>query len=77
MNANDYLALNFKDIKDFSDLYPQSRREFLKRLGGGILICVAMGEFVAAQAQEGADAALAGDCLPTSMRFCALARMAA
>ena len=52
MNANDYLALNFKDIKDWSDLYPQSRREFLKRLGGGILICVAMGEFLAAQAQE-------------------------
>ncbi len=52
MNANDYLALNFKDIKDFSDLYPQSRREFLKRLGGGIIICVAMGEFLAAQAQE-------------------------
>jgi nicotinate dehydrogenase subunit B len=52
MNANDYLALNFKDIKDFSDLYPQSRRDFLKRLGGGILICVAMGEFLAAQAQE-------------------------
>ena len=52
MNANDYLALNFKDIKDWSDLYPQSRRDFLKRLGGGILICVAMGEFLAAQAQE-------------------------
>ncbi|MGD0743901.1 MAG: molybdopterin cofactor-binding domain-containing protein [Verrucomicrobiota bacterium] len=52
MNANDYLALNFKDIKDFSDLYPQSRREFLKRLGGGILVCVAMGEFLAAQGQE-------------------------
>jgi nicotinate dehydrogenase subunit B len=52
MNANDYLALNFKDIKDFSDLYPQSRRDFLKRLGGGIIICAAMGEFLAAQAQE-------------------------
>ena len=38
MNANDYLALNFKDIMDFSDLHPQSRREFLKRLGGGIVI---------------------------------------
>ncbi len=52
MNANDYLALNFKDIKDFSDLYPQSRREFLKRLGGGIIICAALGEVLAAQAQE-------------------------
>ena len=53
MNANDYLALNFKDIKDFSDLYPQTRRDFLKRLGGGILICVAMTEYLVAQAQEG------------------------
>ncbi|MGH7992002.1 MAG: molybdopterin cofactor-binding domain-containing protein [Limisphaerales bacterium] len=52
MNPNDYLALNFKDIKDYSDLYPQSRRDFLKRLGGGIVICVVMSEFLAAQAQE-------------------------
>jgi isoquinoline 1-oxidoreductase len=52
MNANDYLALNFKDIKDYSDLYPQSRRDFLKHLGGGILVCVVMSGFVAAQAQE-------------------------
>ena len=52
MNANDYLALNFKDIKDYSDLYPQSRRDFLKRLGGGIIVCVVMSEFLAAQAQE-------------------------
>lgn len=53
MNANDYLDLNFKDIKDVSDLYPHTRRDFLKGLGGGILILVAMGEFLAADAQEG------------------------
>ena len=65
MNANDYLALNFKDIRDFSDLYPQSRRDFLKRLGGGIVICVAMGEFLAAQAQEGGRGRGFGRGLPT------------
>src|SRR3974390_408740 len=52
MNTNDYLAQNFKDIKDYSDLYPQSRRDFLKRLGGGIIVCVVMSGMVAAQAQE-------------------------
>jgi isoquinoline 1-oxidoreductase len=52
MNTNYYLALNFKDIKDYSDLYPQSRRDFLKRLGGGIIVCVVMSGMVAAQAQE-------------------------
>jgi len=64
MNANDYLALNFKDIKDFSDLYPQNRREFLKRLGGGIIICVALGEFLA-QAQEAGRARGFGRGLPS------------
>ena len=52
MNTHDYLALNFKDIKEYSDLYPQSRRDFLKRLGGGIVVCVVMSGYVAAQAQE-------------------------
>ena len=52
MNTNDYLALDFKDIKEYADLYPQSRREFLKRLGGGIIIVVALRDFL--EAQEGA-----------------------
>lgn len=52
MNTTDHLALNFKDIKNFSDLYPQTRRDFLKRLGGGIIICVAMGEALPALAQQ-------------------------
>jgi isoquinoline 1-oxidoreductase len=65
MNANDYLALNFKDIKDVSDLYPQSRREFLKRLGGGIVVCVAMGEWLAAEAQEAGRGRGVGRGLPS------------
>jgi len=35
-NSNDYLALDFEDSPDFTNLFPQSRREFLKRFGGGI-----------------------------------------
>ena len=78
MNTNDYLALNFKDIKDYSDLYPQSRRDFLKRLGGGIIIFVAMSEFLAAQAQEARRRRRpAAACLPISTPSCGLARMAA
>jgi len=47
MNTNDYLALDFKDT---TDLFPvSSRREFLKRFGGGIVIFVALGDFLAAQ----------------------------
>ena len=49
MNTNDYLALNFTDIADPSVFFPQSRREFLKRLGGGIVIFVALGEIASAQ----------------------------
>ena len=46
MTTEDYLALDFKDNMD---LFPQSRREFLKRLGGGIFIFVALGELGEAQ----------------------------
>ena len=54
-NANDYLALNFTDIHDVSELFPpQSRRDFIKRLGGGIVIVVALNDFLSAEAQEGA-----------------------
>jgi nicotinate dehydrogenase subunit B len=52
METNDFLALNFTDIKDYADLFPQTRREFIKRLGGGIFIFVALSDFV--MAQEGA-----------------------
>jgi nicotinate dehydrogenase subunit B len=46
MRTEDYLALDFQDSME---LFPQSRREFLKRLGGGIFIFVALGELVTAQ----------------------------
>ncbi|MGD0615905.1 MAG: molybdopterin cofactor-binding domain-containing protein, partial [Verrucomicrobiota bacterium] len=49
MNANEYLALNFKDIRELLPL--DTRRDFLKRLGGGIIIFMALGDFV--EAQEG------------------------
>ena len=53
MNPNDYLALDFKDVSDLSQLFPQSRRDFLQRFGGGIVIFVALGDFLLAQ-EEGA-----------------------
>src|ERR1035437_7400467 len=46
MKTEDYLALDFQDSMG---LLPQSRREFLKRLGGGIFIFVSLGELVTAQ----------------------------
>ena len=49
MKTNDYLELNFKDIKDISDFFPQTRRDFIKRLGGGIIIFVALGDYLSAQ----------------------------
>ncbi len=53
LNANDFLALNFKDIRELSDLFPPpNRREFLRQLGGGIVIYVAFADFLSAQAQE-------------------------
>jgi isoquinoline 1-oxidoreductase len=48
-NSNDYLALDFEDSPDFTNLFPQSRREFLKRFGGGILIWVALSDLEAAE----------------------------
>ena len=49
MNTNDFLALNFKDIKDYADLFPQNRREFLKRFSGGIVIFIALSDVLFAQ----------------------------
>jgi isoquinoline 1-oxidoreductase len=46
MRTEDYVALDFNDNMV---LDPQSRREFLKRLGGGIFIFVTLGELVTAQ----------------------------
>ena len=46
MRTEDYLALDFKDRMI---LDPQSRREFLKRLGGGIFVFVSLGDWTVAQ----------------------------
>jgi isoquinoline 1-oxidoreductase len=49
MNTNDYLAANFKDIHGFEDFYTQSRREFFKRTGGGILVFIALNDLLFGQ----------------------------
>jgi isoquinoline 1-oxidoreductase len=46
MRTEDYLALDFRDRMI---LDPQSRREFLKRFGGGIFIFVSLGDWTLAQ----------------------------
>jgi nicotinate dehydrogenase subunit B len=46
MRTEEYPALDFKDNMV---LHPESRREFLKRLGGGIFIFVSLGDFASAQ----------------------------
>ncbi|MFO1478067.1 MAG: molybdopterin cofactor-binding domain-containing protein [Verrucomicrobiota bacterium] len=53
MNANDFLACNFKDIRDPGDLFPQTRREFIKRFAGGIFIFIALGDVAGAQEEGG------------------------
>jgi isoquinoline 1-oxidoreductase len=53
MNTNDYLAANFRDIHGFEDFYTQSRREFFKRSGGGILIFVALNDLLFGQEEAG------------------------
>jgi isoquinoline 1-oxidoreductase len=60
MRTEDYLALDFKDNMD---LFPQSRREFLKRLGGGIFIFVTLADL--ATAQEGGRQRGGGRGLPS------------
>jgi hypothetical protein len=66
MNANDYLALNFKDITELLPI--DTRRDFLKRLGGGIIIFVALGDFLEAQ-EEGRPRGARPGCPPISTRF--------
>jgi len=46
MRTEDYLALDFKDSMG---LFPQSRREFIKSLGGGIFIFVTLGDLAIGQ----------------------------
>ena len=49
MNPPNYVALDFSDPTDLSQLYPQSRREFLKQTTAGIFIFVALGDLAEAQ----------------------------
>jgi isoquinoline 1-oxidoreductase len=44
MNTNDFLEANFRDIHSYEDLFASNRRDFLKRVGGGIFIFVALQE---------------------------------
>ena len=52
MKTDDYLIHNFRDLGGVEDIFASNRRDFLKRVGGGIMIFVAMHE--ALFAQEGA-----------------------
>ena len=71
MRTEDYLALDFKDNMI---LDPHSRREFIKRLGGGIFIFVSLGDWTLAQqaaGQRGPASAMATECsVPATRRFC-------
>lgn len=42
MNSNDFLAANFRDIRNYDDFFTSNRRDFLKRVGGGIVIFIAI-----------------------------------
>ena len=48
MAPNDYLQYDFTDIKT---PLPIDRREFLKRLGGGIIVILSIGDFIEANAE--------------------------
>ncbi len=49
MNANDFLAANFRDIHSYEDFFSSNRRDFLKRVGGGIVIFMALNEVLLGQ----------------------------
>jgi isoquinoline 1-oxidoreductase len=52
MKANDYLIHNFRDLGSVEDIFASNRRDFLKRVGGGIVIFMAISD--ALLGQEGA-----------------------
>ena len=52
MKTEDYLQHNFRDLGGIEDIFASNRRDFLKRVGGGIMIFVALHD--ALFAQEGA-----------------------
>ncbi|HTY87254.1 MAG TPA: molybdopterin cofactor-binding domain-containing protein [Candidatus Acidoferrum sp.] len=49
MNTNDFLAANFRDIHSYEDFFASNRRDFLKRVGGGIVIFVALNDVLLGQ----------------------------
>jgi isoquinoline 1-oxidoreductase len=49
MTTNDYLAANFRDIHSYEDFFMSDRRDFLKRVGGGIVIFMAINEALLGQ----------------------------
>jgi isoquinoline 1-oxidoreductase len=52
VKTEDYLQHNFRDLGGIEDIFTSNRRDFLKRVGGGIMIFVAIQD--ALFAQEGA-----------------------
>ena len=52
MKTNDFLEANFRDIHSYEDFFSSNRRNFLKRVGGGIVIFVALNDLLFGQ--EGA-----------------------
>jgi len=49
MKTTDFLALNFKDITDYEQMFQQNRRDFFKRFGAGIFIVIALNDVATAQ----------------------------
>ena len=53
MNTNDFLTANFRDIHSYEDFFSSNRRDFLKRVGGGIVIFVALNDVLFGQEEAG------------------------
>lgn len=49
MSTNEYLPLDFQDVVSPAAFAPSTRREFLTRLGGGVIVFVAFGGLATAQ----------------------------
>ncbi|HEU5395637.1 MAG TPA: molybdopterin cofactor-binding domain-containing protein [Verrucomicrobiae bacterium] len=49
MNTNDFLAANFRDLRSYDDFFTSNRRDFLKRVGGGIIIFMAINDALLGQ----------------------------
>jgi isoquinoline 1-oxidoreductase len=53
MNTNDFLEANFRDIHSYEDFFSSNRRDFLKRVGGGIVIFAALNDVLFGQEEAG------------------------